>query len=44
VLDDGTDETVVKAGDAILTGNGESHAIRNSGDDDLEIVAIIVCY
>lgn len=44
VLDDGTTETPVQAGDAILTGKGESHAIRNCGDDDLEIVAMIICY
>jgi len=44
VLDDGTAETPVSAGDAILTGNGESHAIRNSGDGNLEIVAMIMCY
>ena len=43
-LDDGTSKTVVTAGDAILTGKGESHAIANAGDTDLEIIAVIMCY
>jgi mannose-6-phosphate isomerase-like protein (cupin superfamily) len=44
MLDDGRTETRVAAGDAVLTGNGESHAIRNDGNDDLEILAVIVRY
>lgn len=44
LLDDGKTKTEVRAGDAILTGNGESHAITNIGDTDLEIIAIILCY
>ena len=44
ILDDGHTETVVSVGDAVLTGNGESHAIRNDGDSPLEIVAVIMCY
>jgi mannose-6-phosphate isomerase-like protein (cupin superfamily) len=44
LLDDGSGEVRVSAGDAILTGNGESHAIRNDGDENLEIVAVIMCY
>jgi len=44
VLDDGVAETEIQTGDAILTGKGESHAVRNTGDRDLEIVAMIVCY
>ncbi|MGQ9661790.1 MAG: cupin domain-containing protein [Kiritimatiellia bacterium] len=34
----------VKAGDAILTGRGASHAIANDGNEDLVLAAIIVCY
>ncbi|MCX7591976.1 MAG: cupin domain-containing protein [Kiritimatiellae bacterium] len=34
----------VSAGDAILTGKGGAHAIANAGDEDLVVVAIIVCY
>lgn len=44
ILDDGASRTTVKAGDAILTGHGETHAIANCGDTDLEIVAVIMCY
>ena len=44
LLDDGTTRTRVAAGDAILTGKGESHAITNDGTVDLEITAVIVCY
>jgi mannose-6-phosphate isomerase-like protein (cupin superfamily) len=44
LLDDGTSETRVVAGDAVLTGNGESHAIRNDGEVPLEITAVIMCY
>lgn len=44
ILDDGQEQTRVKAGDAVLTGNGESHAIHNDGDEPLELVAMIMCY
>jgi mannose-6-phosphate isomerase-like protein (cupin superfamily) len=44
LLHDGTRETRVSAGDAILTGNGGAHAIRNDGPEDLEIAAMIVGY
>jgi mannose-6-phosphate isomerase-like protein (cupin superfamily) len=44
LLDDGKTQTSVTVGDAILTGNGESHAISNTGPTDLEITAVIMCY
>ncbi|MBT3191224.1 MAG: cupin domain-containing protein [Verrucomicrobia bacterium] len=44
ILDDGQCETLVSVGDAVLTGNGESHSIRNDGDAPLEITAVIMCY
>lgn len=44
ILDDGREKTEVRAGDAVLTGNGESHAIHNSGTEDLEIIAVIMSY
>jgi mannose-6-phosphate isomerase-like protein (cupin superfamily) len=44
LLDDGKSITQVAAGDAILTGNGESHSISNNGTTDLEIIAVIMCY
>ncbi len=44
LVDDGKTQTPVSAGDAILTGNGAAHAIRNNGKEVLEIVAVILCY
>ena len=44
LLDDGNTITPVSVGDAILTGNGESHSITNAGSTDLEIIAVIMCY
>ena len=35
-------EKVVKTGDMVVTGNGESHAIRNSGHSPLVFMAIII--
>lgn len=44
VLDDGQTESRVATGDAILTGNGSAHAIRNDGDTELRMIAVIMCY
>jgi mannose-6-phosphate isomerase-like protein (cupin superfamily) len=44
ILDDGQNRTRVTAGDAVLTGKGESHSIRNDGSEDLELTAVILCY
>ena len=44
LLDDGKVQTRVSAGDAILTGNGGTHAVTNDGKEDLEIIAMIMCY
>ena len=44
ILDDGPSQTRVSTGDAVLTGQGGSHAVRNDGDEDLEIIAFIMCY
>ena len=44
MLDDGTQQTIVGPGDAILTGNGQTHAIANAGDSDLEVLAVIMLY
>lgn len=43
-LDDGTTRSPVGPGDAILTGHGEAHAIRNTGTTDLKLIAVILCY
>ncbi len=44
ILDDGETQTRVNAGDAVLTGNGESHAITNDGEETLELMAFITSY
>ncbi len=44
ILEDESGASRVAAGDAILTGRGASHAIRNDGGDDLELVAFIATY
>lgn len=44
VLDDGQQREAVGPGDAVLTGRGGSHSVENSGDEDLELAAIIACY
>ena len=41
---DGGKEFEVEAGDAILTGKGSSHSIKNIGDTDLLVTAIIIQY
>lgn len=43
MTDDGR-EIRVEAGDAILTGQGASHSIRNTGTEDLVVTAIIIKY
>ncbi|HOK55794.1 MAG TPA: cupin domain-containing protein [bacterium] len=44
IMYDGKNEYSVKEGDAILTGNGEQHSIKNIGKDNLEIIAFISKY
>ncbi|MFC1451754.1 cupin domain-containing protein [Verrucomicrobiota bacterium] len=44
LIDDGESQARVSVGDAVLTGRGESHAVRNDGTEDLEMVAVIMCY
>ena len=43
VNDDGKD-VQVKAGDSVITGNGASHSIRNSGTEPLVFHAVIITY
>lgn len=35
-------DKIVKAGDIVITGDNESHAIRNDKDEDLIFMAIII--
>ncbi len=44
LIDDGSGEERVSTGDAILTGNGETHTIRNDGDEPLTLTAVIAMY
>lgn len=44
LLHDGSAESRVSAGDAILTGKGQSHSVCNDGSEALELVALITCY
>ncbi|MFH1692395.1 MAG: cupin domain-containing protein [Candidatus Omnitrophota bacterium] len=44
VVEDNNREVEVCAGDAILTGQGAKHAIKNIGDSNLVITAIILPY
>lgn len=37
-------EVSVEAGDAILTGQGASHSVKNTGTEDLVITAVIMKY
>ena len=43
VSEDGT-QTPVQSGDAILTGGGSGHSIRNDGEDPLILMAVILLY
>lgn len=43
VIDHGS-EAEVGPGDSIVTGGGDSHAVRNIGTEDLVITAVIVQY
>ena len=44
LIDDGQTKEPVQAGDAILTGKGEAHAVINNGHEPMEIIAIIMLY
>jgi len=44
LIDDGQTKEPVQAGDAILTGKGEAHAVINNGLEPLEMIAIIMLY
>ncbi|MEI6807791.1 MAG: cupin domain-containing protein [bacterium] len=44
LIHDGPSESRVSAGDAILTGKGQSHSVCNDGTETLEMVALITCY
>jgi mannose-6-phosphate isomerase-like protein (cupin superfamily) len=43
-IDDNGTLRQVAAGDSVLTGNGAGHAVRNTGSETLEILAVISKY
>ena len=43
-LSDGVNESIVNAGDTILTGDGAGHSVAALGDEPLEMIAVIVQY
>ncbi|NPV81853.1 MAG: cupin domain-containing protein [Firmicutes bacterium] len=44
IVDDNGTRREVAPGDAVLTGGGAGHAIEASGDEPLEMVAVILKY
>lgn len=44
LIDDGETQSEVNEGDAILTGNGDKHSIKNIGNEDLEVICFIMLY
>jgi mannose-6-phosphate isomerase-like protein (cupin superfamily) len=44
LMTDGDMEFPVATGDAILTGQGASHSVKNTGSEDLVVTAIIIKY
>ena len=44
LLNDDGKELEVKPGDSIITGNGASHSLKNTGSDPLVLHAVIVTY
>lgn len=44
LMTDGGKEFPVAEGDAILTGQGASHSVKNTGAEDLVITAVIIKY
>ncbi len=44
VVTDGGRESRVEAGDAIVTGRGSTHSIKNTGTTDLVVTAVIIQY
>ncbi|MCL2093695.1 MAG: cupin domain-containing protein [Treponema sp.] len=43
-VDDNGKPVQVKAGDSVITADGESHSIKNTGQEPLVLYAVIVTY
>lgn len=44
LVNDNGNVSEVVAGDSIITGNGASHSVENTGTDPLEMMAVILLY
>jgi mannose-6-phosphate isomerase-like protein (cupin superfamily) len=44
IVNDNGEEKPVRAGDTVITGWGNSHSIKNTGNSSLDLYAIIVTY
>ena len=44
VVNDDGKEVIVKSGDSVITGNGSSHSIKNTGTDPMVFHAVIITY
>ncbi|OPZ88823.1 MAG: Cupin domain protein [Firmicutes bacterium ADurb.Bin419] len=44
MVNDNGNLSEVKAGDSIITGNGATHSVENTGDELLEMMAVILLY
>jgi quercetin dioxygenase-like cupin family protein len=44
VVNDNGNITEIKAGDAVLTGNGASHFIENNEDEPMVMIAVILLF
>jgi mannose-6-phosphate isomerase-like protein (cupin superfamily) len=42
LVDDNGEEKAVSPGDAMLTGGGKGHSVKNTGKGDMEFVAVII--
>ena len=42
ILNDNGVEATVRKGDVVRTGNGEYHSIENTGEKNLELIAVIL--
>ena len=42
IIDDNGDRQPVKTGDVIFTDNGEKHSLENTGEGDLEFIALVL--
>ena len=42
LVNDNGFETTIRKGDMVRTGHGESHAIKNVGDRDLDLITLIL--